>query len=89
MEEEERNCMGKRKGEEKERTNERERVRRRRERAATTSGRVYLGPMTRGCQHCQALRLPSEPLNCCHLFTGSNATTSRTTSGNTTVTSPF
>ena len=41
-------------------------MRRRRERAATTSGRVYLGPMTRVCQHCQALRFSSEPINCCH-----------------------
>ena len=31
-----------------------------------TSGRVYLGPMTRVCQHCQALRFPSELFNCCH-----------------------
>ena len=34
--------------------------------AATISGRVYLGPMTRVSQHCKALRFPSEPLNCCH-----------------------
>ena len=45
--------QGKRKGEEK-------RV------AATTSDRVYLGSITRVYQHCQALRFPSEPFNCCH-----------------------
>ena len=54
--------------------------------------------------HCQALKFPSEPLNCCHnekvslpplvdypslkdLFTGSN--TAESTSGSTTVPSPF
>ena len=34
--------------------------------AATISGRVYLGPMTRVSQHCKTLRFPSELLNCCH-----------------------
>ena len=34
--------------------------------AATTSGRVYLGPMTRVSQYCKALRSPSEPFSCCH-----------------------
>ena len=52
--------------EERDRRIERVWRRRERERAATTSGRVYLGPMTRVCHHCQILRLPSEPLNCCH-----------------------
>ena len=51
---------------EEERDRRRERLRRRRERAAITSGRVYLKPMTRVCQHCKALRFPSEPLNFCH-----------------------
>ena len=45
---------------EEERDRNRERLRRGREREATTSDRVYLGPMTSVCQHCQALRFPSE-----------------------------
>ena len=60
----ERERQGKRKVEEEERKEKeerRERVKRRRKRAATTSGRVYLGRMTRVCQHCQALIFPSEP----------------------------
>ena len=40
--------------EKEERDRDRERVMRRRERAATTSGRIYLEAMTRVCQHCQA-----------------------------------
>ena len=32
--------------------------------AVTGSGRVYLGPMTTVCRHCQALRFPNESLNC-------------------------
>ena len=87
--------QGERKGEEE-----------KREQLATSSGRIYLGPMT-FCQHCQALIFPIESLNCCHngkvslpplgeypsplkdLFTGSNTTESRTTSGSTTVPSPL
>ena len=34
--------------------------------AVTGSGRVYLGPITTVCHHCQALRFPNESLNCCH-----------------------
>jgi hypothetical protein len=45
---------------------ERERVRLRRRRATASTNAVYLGPMTRVCEHCQALRFQTEALNCCH-----------------------
>jgi len=55
--------------EEKKMDGERKRIRRRivesrseRADAATIDDRIYLGPMTSICQHCQALRFPNEPL---------------------------
>jgi len=63
----------KKKGKEEERDGERKRLRRRRvesssERAdaATINDKIYLWPVTRVCQYCQALRFPNESLNCGH-----------------------
>ena len=42
-------------------------LRQQRRRASTPpSTGNYMGPMTAVCHHCQALRFPSEALNCCH-----------------------
>ena len=73
MEEEERDRERERVRRRREQMGEEERDRGRneeekREQLLYTSGRVlvYLGPMTRVCQHCQVLRFPSEPINYCH-----------------------
>lgn len=62
----ERNRLRRRREEMNEEERNREVHRRRTARLSTQSERLYLGPMTTVCWHCQALRYPMEALNCCH-----------------------